>query len=288
MEKYNNNKIHWKKGLDITPEILIASDNYHVTERKLLGHFFAFRLYGILSDKKFYIDKNIDNHNVYIKNLECLAITNDGYVINIWKDTPLNKEVNLKEATDSEFYVVLTVNPYTVTPEYNFVLKRIGETIENGIPVLKINRNSQNWKIDDNYIPPSITLYSVDSLKQQYEKIKDKLSHIAEELQENDQENDMAYRQAMLLKLELDNYCMQESPQELVLLLKKICWTLKIYVEASKKTDELPNTEKFIKEQYDHNDIGKLLHLGIKSLEEIDQKINEEPEEEPEEIEIKV
>ena len=270
MEKYNNNKIHWKKGLDITPEILIASDNYHVTERNLLGRFFSFRLYGILPYRKFYIDKDIDNDNVYIKNLECFAITNDGYVINIRKDTPLNKEVSLKDATSSEFYVVLTVNPYTITPEYNFVLKGIGETIENGIPVLKIHRNSQHWEIDNNYIPPSITLYSVDLLKQQCAEIKNRLSRIAEKLQEND----MACMQTMLLKLELDNYCMQESPQELMLLLKKICWTLKMYVKTSKKTDDLPDLNRFIEEQYDHNDMEKLLHLGIKSLAEVDQKID--------------
>ena len=291
MEKHN--KIHWKKGLDITPEILIASDNYHIAERNLLGRFFAFRLYGILPGRKFYIEKDIDNNNVYIKNLECFAITNDGYIINIQRDTPFSKELSLKEAMGAELYVILTVDPYAITPEYNLALKRVGETIENGIPVLKIYKNNQCWEIDNNYIPPSIALYSVDTLKQQYSGIKNRLSHITEKLPEND----MICIQAMLLKLELDNYCLQESPQELVSLLKKICWTLKLHLKTSKRMNELPDAEKFIEEQYNHNDIEKTLRLGVDSLAEIDRKIDEKPiepepvvekEEEPEEIEIKV
>ena len=287
MERHN--RIHWVKGLDITPEIFIEADNYHVAERSLLGRFFASRLYGILSERKFHIRKRIDTYTftLFIDDLECLAITSDGYVINIQKDTPFNKEVSLKEAIGKELYVVLKVNPYTLTPvdekelyvgpKYNFVLKRMEETIENGIPVLKIyyDNDKQCWEIDNTYIPPSIALNSVDILKEQYYEIKDKLNHIVEKLPEDD----MTCMQTLFLKWELDNYCLQESPQELTLLLKKICWMLKLYLKSAKRMEELPGIKRFIEEQYNPNDIGKILHLGFESLIEIDQKIGEKPKE---------
>lgn len=297
MEKYN--KIHWAKGLDITPEVFVGSDNYHIAERKLIGRFVASRLYGIIPDKKFYIRKRIDTHTntLFIDNLECMAITHDGYVINLQSDMLFSKEVSLKNETGTTLYMILTVNPYStalvddeklhVYPKYDLMFKRPGEAVETGMPVLKIcyDIDKQCWKIDENYIPPSIALGSVDELKQLYIKIKDKLNHIIEKLSESD----TIYVQAMLLKLELENDYLQKSPQELTLLLKKICLILKLYIRAVKNIKELPVFKKFIDEQYNHNDIEKSLRLGFESLVEIDQKIDEKPIiDEPEIIEIEI
>ena len=271
MEKYN--KIHWKKGLPITPEFFIASDNYHIAERNLLGRFVASRLYGILPGRKFDIKDNI----LYIDKLE--AITRDGYVINIQSNTSFS----LKETTDTECYVIIAVDPHYIPdpddadddkklsyvyPKYNLVLKRIGEPVEKGIPVLKIRKDGE---IDKDYIPPSIALDSVVRLKEQYREIKCKLDLIIEKLPENN----AVYVQAMLLKFELDNYTLQESPQELSLLLKKICRTLQLYLKSEKKINELLFVKRFMEERYDHDDIGNILQLGFESLEEINQEMDQ-------------
>jgi len=283
MEKYN--KIHWAKGLDITPEIFIDSDNYHIEERNLLGCFFASRLYGISPDRKFHIRKRIDIHTftLFIDDLECLAITPNGCVINIQSGTPFNKKVNLKEATGEELYVILTVHPHAIVPvdekglyaeqKYDFVLNSMEETIGDGIPVLKIyyDNDNQCWEIDDSYIPPSIALNSVDTLMEQYHEIKNKLDSIIEKLPEDN----LTCMQALLLQWEFDNYCLQGPPQELTLLLKKICWVLKLYIKSIKKTDKLHDTIRFIGEEYNHNDSAMLLHWGYKSLKEIDRIIDE-------------
>ena len=279
MEKHN--KVRWKKGLDITPEILIESDNFHISERNLLGRFFASRLYGILPDRKFCIEKDIDYDYVYIQKLACLAITSDGHLLNVHNDMPI--KLSLDGAAGIELYVVLTVDPYTPTTEYNFVLKKTGETIKNGIPLFKICKNERHWEIDENYIPPVVVLYAVDELKRQYAEMKEKLEQIIEKLPENA----AVYLQTMLLKLELDNYSMRESPEELVLLLKKICWTLKLFIKTSKKIDELPEVQRFMNEQYNHNEIWKILQLGVESLVEIDQQIEKEEVVE-EEYEMKI
>ena len=282
-----HNKIHWVKGLDITPEVLVSSDNYHITERAFLGQFIAFRLYGVLPDKKFNIRKRIDSNMnmLYIDDLECVAITHDGYVINIQgTKIPVDREVSLKEQP-GELYVVLTVNPYSlslvdekglhVCQEYNFVLKRVGEPIECGIPIVKIyyNNNSQCWEFDEKYIAPSISLASIDELKQLMQEIKEKFNTIFDKLPEN---YDL-YTQAMMLKLELDNYSLQESPQNLVLLLKKICFIFKSYLKTAKRMEDFPTITKFSEELYNHNEMGSILYLGLESLKEIDYKIGEKP-----------
>ena len=294
MEKYN--KIHWVKGLEITPEILIGSDNYHIAERNLIGRFAASRLYGIVPNGKFQIRKRIDPHTdtLFIDNLACTAITHDGYVLNIQNDMPFSKEVSLQRETGTALYGILTVDPYSTTPvddenlhispKYELVLKGIEEPVENGIPVLKIYYDSSNryWKEDENYIPPSIALDSVEELKQLCLNIKDKFNHIIKKLPED---NPFSV-QVMLLQLELESNYLQKSPQELTLLLKKICWILKLYIKAAKNIDELPVIKRFIEEQYNHDDLAKSLCLGFESLVKIDQTIDEKPTDEPEEIKI--
>jgi len=291
MKKHN--KIHWERGLYITSEVLINSDSYHIAERNLLGRFVAFPLYGILSGGKFDIE-NIDTGTLRINISKCLAVTHDGYVINIEEDTPFSREVNLERwnKNEKELYVVLTVNPYSTVPveceelefqtcpaEYNLELTRKGETFENGIPVLKINKDDSGWEIDNEYIPPSISLNSLNALKQQYLKIRENLNDVIEKL-----ENDPIYIQVMLFYLELDNYDLQESPKELALLLKKICWMLK----SAKKIKELPIVERFVEKKYNHDEIGEILHYGVKCLEEIYQELSKEPSIQPKKEEVVV
>lgn len=282
-------RIDWKTGLDITPEVFVNSDNYHIAERNLLGRFLAFRSYGILPNSQFYIEKNIDDNRLYIIELECIAMTHNGCLINIQRDTPFKKEVRLNEA-GTEFYVVLRVHPYlpdnvdelSEYVEYEFALKEIDETIENEIPVLKIIKNYQHWEIDENYIPPAVALNVVDSLRYKFVEIKDIVNKIIAKLPEND----ALYLQCMMLQVELNNYTTQESPQEFVLLLKKFCWIFQSYLKTAKNMEYLPVIQTFIKEEYNHNEIAKMLRLGWESLEDVNQKIEEKPVEEEQEEEI--
>jgi len=277
-------RIHWKKGLDITPEIFIASDNYHITERHLLGRFLATKGYGILPENNFYIEKNIDNQRLSIQKIECLAISKDGYVINIQKDTSFQKELTLTEPTETELYVVLTVNPSPTTvdekelyiyPEYNFIFKNTKETIEQGIPVLKIYKNHSYWEIDNHYIPPSFALNSLDTLKHKYIEIKDVINRIIEKIPEND----TLYLPIIMLQLELNSYSLQKTPEELTLLMKKFCRIFQLYLKTAKEIEESYNMKKFMTEPYNHNEIEKVLRSGFENLFEIHRILDEKPEE---------
>jgi hypothetical protein len=282
MENYS--KIDWKKGLDITPEIFIRSDNYHIAERNLLGRFLAFRTYGILPNSRFHIEKNIENNSISVRNLECTAITNEGYLINVKSDTHYPRITNISE-TDSELYLVLTIDPYALlvdergvatTQMYGFVFKKMDEPIEKGIPILKIFKESQGWRIDDNYIPPAVALNAVNDLKQKYIEINNLLSIILEKFPEEEM-------QLMMLHLEMNNYSMQASPQEFVLLLKKYCLIFQRYLKTAKNMEESSVYKKFMEESYNHLEIGNVLKTGFACLTMINQNIDEKtvPEEDP-------
>ena len=276
MENYS--KIDWKKGLDITPEIFIRSDNYHIAERSLLGRSFAFRTYGILPNSRFHIEKNIESNSISVRNLECTAITSDGCLINIKSDTHYPRITEIS-ATGDELYLVLTIDPYALlvdergvatTQMYGFVLKKVDEPVEKGIPILKIFNDSQGWKFDDNYIPPAVALNAVENLKQRYIEIDNLLNTILDKFPVEDVH-------LMMLHLERYNYSMQASPQEFVLLLKKYCLVFQRFLKTAKNMDESPVYKKFMEDSYNHLEIGNVLKTGFACLTMINQNIDEKP-----------
>jgi len=290
MKKHH--KIHWKTGLDITPEVFVASDNYHIAERNLLGYCLAHNLYGIVPNGNLYFEKRIDSNDLSISNLKCISISRYGYVIDIDDNNLFNKKIDLSDAEDDEQYVVLTVNPFTATsyddddtyvaPEYNIVLMSTNETIENGIPILKIFRDGSYWGIDKDYIPPSISLNSIDELAQRYNRIKNEINLIVDKIPEDY----LFYPQVFMLQFELDNYSLQESPQEFIMLLKKFSRIFQMFLKASKNIEDLPDLMTFMEEKYNHLEIGKLIRLGINSLIAVNQKIDEKPVDDLVEIKI--
>ena len=295
MKKHH--KINWKKGLEITPEIFIASDNYHIAERNLLGRFLAAQRYGIFPDSNFHIENDIENQNIYIRNLKCNAITKDGFIVDIQQDTNFPKKIALTNSDNAEFYLILTINPFSVTltdekevvyPEYNITLNRTDKPIEQGIPISKIYKNNSHWELDKNYVPPVISLNAVDTLKQKYIDIQNVISEITGKLPEEH----AFYLQIMMLQIELNNYSLNETPQEFILLLKKFCRIFQLYIKKTKKLNEMPVVTHFMEKPYNHSEIEKQLQAGFETLTAINQEIDEEPEveeEDPiEEIEIKI
>ena len=292
MENYI--RIVWEKGLDISPEIFVRSDNYHIAERHLLGRFLAFRNYGILPNSRFRMEGSLDNGKIVVRNLECTAITCDGHLINIQSDMPYPRETELKDADDA-LYLVLSIDPYilpvvdeqsiTAAPNYYFVLRKMDEEVEKGIPILKMIKDAQGWKIDDNYIPPVVALNTIESLKKKHVEIKNLISQIIEKLPESG----LFTGQLTMLNLEWKNYTLQESPEEFVLLLKKFCLIFQHYLKTIKNIVETPVIKQFMDEPYNHLEIGNILRLGFESLKAVNQEFEEKPKEEPiTEIEIKV
>jgi len=286
-------RINWKKGLNITPEIMTSSDNYHVAERNLLGAFIASRLYGILQDSKFYVEKEINNNYLIINKLSCYAITSEGAIISIPKEMNFKKELLLSEINGDEFYVVLSVNPSNIIPEdenalhifpdYYLSVQRTSETIMYGIPILKLTNNGY-WEIDRNYIPPSVSLCSSDILLQKYFDVKNLIHKIIEMIPNSDTDQLLL----KFLKFELNEFTQKKSPEDWLLLMKKYCWIFYSHLLNENKIDETSNVMRFFEEKYNPNEIGKSLQLGYDCFDMIYTILNTKPVEEVPEFEIKL
>jgi hypothetical protein len=265
-------RINWKDGLDITSETLIEADNYHIAQRSIAARLNTFRLYGILPDTTFEKNCRIDSNILFISELYCSAITKGGYII----DTDSNllfDEVNLKELEIGTYYVVLQINPFQPNNQYRIEIQKFTQYEETGIPILKIYCNVKNkgWQIDHNYIPPSISLSTNAGLIDFYDNIKDEFAVTMKKLPIKD-----ALFQMKLLEVELVNYSMQESPAELVLLLKKIVALFQLLLAKTKKTNKTLSTliEEFMQISYVHSDIFPILQSGIDCLKEINRELD--------------
>jgi len=285
MEKHK--RIYWERGLDITPEIFITTDNFHLSQQCLIARLHAFRCYGILPNTTFTVTPRIVNDHIVIDELLCTAVTPNGYLIDIQNDVVF-KEVNLQELDHEEHYVVLQVEPFQLKPiednqpysqpAYQIAIHPLHQHIENGIPILKIcyDRNSWRWEIEENYVAPCVCIATSNILAQKYAEAKEEVSAILEKLS-SDQP---ACFQGKLMEIELKNYSLLEYPSELLLLLKKTVAVFKMYLEKMNHQDEMLMTsmEKFIHSPYNHNDILPLLQTGINCLREINQGLDEKPE----------
>jgi len=291
MEKHY--KINWKRGLVITPEILIASDNYHLLERTLLGKFLASHLYGVLPGSDFGMEKEISNNCLIVKNLNCYAMSSEGTVIGISKDMPLQKKLPLNDMPENEYYVVLSANPCGIAsedeyepyiyPDYYLTLKKTSEEIDFGMPVLKI-KNETHWEIDTCYIPPSIALNAVDVLLQKYFEIISRINNIIEKYPTNAPN----FFQISMLQLELKGFTPEKSPEEWLLLMKKFCWIFYTYLKNENKIDESFMMRNFIEEPFNPNDIEKAMRLGYECFVEIFTIFDRKPVQEEDLFEIKV
>ena len=290
MEKQH--RINWKKGMEITPEIFIKSDEYHIAERQLLGHLLASRLYGLFPNKNFMIDYELHNNRITVQISDCMALVSSGYVINIQNKTAFNSELPLEET--AECYVVLSVipddkqtvdeNALHIVSQYELSIKKTNEPVVHGIPVLKIQRKQSDWETDTNYIPPAIALNSVPSLMNKYIEIKNAIHKITGYYAKNDAN----YSLLMLLQLELNNFSDKESPETLTLLMKKFCWIFQEYLKTIEKNDTSQNTKKFIDISYNHHEIAKILDTGYESLMDTVKILEAKPKEVPEIEEINV
>jgi predicted component of type VI protein secretion system len=268
-------KINWKRGLEVTPEVMITSDNYHETRQNMLSAMLAARFYGLIPEGKFYIEKEISNNRLIVKSLNCSAITSEGVLISIPKERNFRRELSLSEVQGSEVYIVLTINPFSLAqtdetdtyiyPDCNLVVKKTTEPIEFGIPLLKLKNLDSSWALDNDYIPPSAALNAADLLLQKYHRIATILRKI---IAKNPVKNTL-YVPYCMLKFEFNDFTSTKSPEEFSIVMKKFIWLFYSQLVNDSKLSESLEMKSFIDEPFNHNEIGKIFQLGLECFEEV-------------------
>ena len=168
-------RISWKKGMRLTAEILKTSDK--CTDR-IISHSLSLAASGrfglIPSSRAFNISLNFNKNHVEIEELDCLAITRSGTLIDISFDTRYthSQETRLSLPTNDDTVLYLTVseskdswketNDGFIEPTYVFQL--ISETSPlsaDSLPVARIVKEISGWQVDNiDFVPPCLFITS--------------------------------------------------------------------------------------------------------------------------------
>jgi len=184
-------RICWKKGMRLTDDILRASDNCTV---ELVGNAFVlaaagrFGLFPTLLP--FELALNINNGVVDVEQLNCLAVTKGGYLVDVHYDTKFTNafdtRVQIPEGTgEKEFLLTIDAdiehrkdtNDGYEEPVYSFSLIVPNSPLPaNSLPIARIV-DEYGWRMDDaDFVPPCLYITSHQKYVELMKKFEDVLN----------------------------------------------------------------------------------------------------------------
>lgn len=209
-------KIKWTDGMEIVLDVFEQSDKYHQFKLQELGKLLASERYGLVAGE-INITPLLDELKVFARNLyaftpqgtmmvvdvleQTISIHQDGYIL----IKPKGNKVTEIEGISYEI------------PLYDCICTT---DVTEGIIIGKIC----NGHFFETYIPPSYRLDACDKLKRVYKNCTDFLPYIEMKLKEKKEDRDSTLFE--LLKFELCQYNLRESPKEFYVLLAKIAYCL--------------------------------------------------------------
>jgi len=252
MSKYN--RINWQTGMEITPQVLIDADNFHIERQNFIWRLQVMPCYGLLPESNFQANISLEGDTLTIKNLVVNAITPQGELI----------EMN----EHGRKYVINDLNQiiyqsYIALPNFQIVENPLDNTF--CVPIAKINNNNN---LDYNYIPPCVSINSNQNLVKIYVEICNITTIIMTQIKGQEKYKAISLPLSML-ELELKNYSKFESPDQLFILVKKMALLFS-------ETLEIENIAKFLNETYCHTEIYKMFSIVLECLRELEVKTKKE------------
>ena len=187
-------RISWKKGMRLTDEVLRASDQCSID---LINKAYALASAGrfglMRSEPYFNLSVDVSKGIVDVLELNCLAITRSGQLIEVNYDTKYTNSFATRVQIPSDVYaseLILTIEAsaeqWTQTsndgleePEYSFALIPPDCPIgENALPLARIvDSGFEGWHIDDmEFVPPCLFISAHPKYQELLSNFKDKLN----------------------------------------------------------------------------------------------------------------
>ena len=290
--KSEYHKIFWKAGQEITPETFIQADHYICAGQNLIRKLLNRQYYGLLpageqGATSFTVNANMQGASVHIEQLNCCAVTKEGYLIafdNELLPAVQQNKLSLAACPQGIYYVVLRVFPFEHTllepveneetpyalPVFEFDLKPLTHIAGNELPVLKIDSRQAQPAIDRNYIPPCMSVSAYGQLIENFLNLKQSAATIKSMLvRKKEQYAELVYPVTMLL-FDLEQFSAYDPPYYLIVLLKKFLKTIGYFIEQHQK-----ELEETVNIPYYHNDISGLLQSIDKCFRDIQKFLGE-------------
>jgi hypothetical protein len=281
----NKNKIDWQKGMDITSKTFIELEEYHKFLHEIARNFITADSYGLFPKVKFEISTSINDSILTIDRIFCKAITKNGVIIITEEGSTINLPttihtgiffITIKALREKK--IVINDVPYLI-PEYEYEFKEKEDLTNHDLfPILKINRNFDQWEVLD-YVPPCYCISSNRILIQKFEDIRtlcNSMLGIIEKKYEDNKGNLLT-----LSFLELNSFTKNEKPSDLTRVLKKIVQCM-LFCED----DFDIGASEFINNTHDHYDIWDSVNSAYGLLKKFEEtlyleKVEKEVEEPP-------
>lgn len=189
-------RICWKKGMRLTDDIMRASED--ATSARI-GNALVLASagrFGLLpSPRQFQLSLKLDSESVEVQNLDCLAVTRGGFLIDVQFDTKytdyLEKRVSFPdEIGTTELFLIIsvdrkqwkeTLNGYE-EPVYTFDLIDVNSPIpDNALPIAHFVywEQARAWRVDEvEFVPPCLYVSSHRNYVELLNQFVQKLSEV--------------------------------------------------------------------------------------------------------------
>jgi len=290
-QKYN--KICWRIGQEITPDTFIHADNYICSQHNLIRRLIAGKYHGLLplGEADFIAKATLNNRDFHLEQLSCYGTTEAGYLVSFNNSLLASLPKNRLSIPDSEadvFYVVLHINPFEQvliepvnneeTPEahlvYELTIKELNQIETDELAIIKINNSSHTPMIDNDYIPPCMSVNACTQIHNVFNSAKTLFAEIRSIIVNKDYQFEKLMYPLTLLHHELDEFSEYESPIALVKFIKKIMITCQFFI---------PDIQKVVRPallgEYCHNDVAIIFKSLLSCLHEIKMIVGKVEEE---------
>ena len=282
----NYKKICWRIGQEITPDTFIQADKYICSQQNLIRRLIAGKYFGLLpqtevENPSLTIEAGLKNRDVYIKQLACNGTTASGYLALFEHDLldVLPKQpLTLPDENATAFYVVLRVDPYeqvliepienNEAPEarssYGLLVRKLSQIEANELAILKVDNSQRTPVIDNDYIPPCMSVNASSVLLEMFATVEKLLTEIRSIIDNKKEQFGKLMYPLTLLHHELNEFSQSEPPIALIRLIKKFMMTYHFFV---------PDTRMIVLsdsiEAYNHNDVAIIFKSLLSSLQEV-------------------
>lgn len=186
-------RISWKKGMRLTDEVLLLSDNYQM---ETIGNAFTLAVggrFGLFpSARPFQLSLNVQKDFVKVEMLDCLAITRGGDLIDVHFDTRYsdvsNTRVDIPASTEEKEFI-LTINVSStkwqeteegvLEPHYTFALINTKADVgDHAMPIGRIIYEGGWHEENVQFVPPCLYISSHQKYEELYTQFLDILRSI--------------------------------------------------------------------------------------------------------------
>jgi len=240
-------KIKWRRGMEITPITFEAQDQYHDSMVEATRKLVVAHGYGLVPGAELNVTTTIVDGIMSLQVLSLEAVSKSGMLMQIAGDSMSRKQPHAKGRVcfivvhpDGE--VEQEVNQVLYSkPRYAYDYCTEDEMDDDSFPIAKLVQESDVWKVQEQYIPPCMTIGAHSELHHMQSFAHQLVQEIDEIIKDRYKTVDSSL--LSMLMIDWNGLDSMDTPKQFYLLLRKTVWflsTMSISEVTMPKIPEIP------------------------------------------------